>query len=156
MFTCTVQRSSQNTKMTTQQIFIASLALSQILTIPILFVNSFSISIFPKIVSIGRVSTAITTSRSTITRGRCQLYSSADDNSDFGKPEYALLFDCDGVILETEELHRVAYNAAFQKFNLMIDNEPVVWSVRGNFYFATFLVFFNFFCSCKIGGMIKC
>lgn len=41
--------------------------------------------------------------------------------------EYALLFDCDGVILETEELHRVAYNAAFQEFDLTIDNEPVVW-----------------------------
>ncbi len=24
--------------------------------------------------------------------------------------EYAVLFDCDGVIVETEELHRLAYN----------------------------------------------
>jgi len=44
--------------------------------------------------------------------------------------EYALLFDCDGVILETEELHRLAYNAAFEKFQLTIDGEPVHWSVR--------------------------
>jgi hypothetical protein len=25
-------------------------------------------------------------------------------------PKFALLFDCDGVIVETEELHRLAYN----------------------------------------------
>lgn len=44
--------------------------------------------------------------------------------------EYALLFDCDGVILETEELHRLAYNAAFDEFQLTLANgEPVVWSV---------------------------
>ena len=43
--------------------------------------------------------------------------------------EFALLFDCDGVILETEELHRVAYNEAFQEFDLTIDGVPVHWSV---------------------------
>jgi hypothetical protein len=32
----------------------------------------------------------------------------------------ALIFDCDGVILESEELHRVAYNAAFEHFKLQI------------------------------------
>jgi HAD superfamily hydrolase (TIGR01509 family) len=44
--------------------------------------------------------------------------------------EYALLFDCDGVILETEELHRVAYNAAFEAAELTIDGTPVEWSVE--------------------------
>ena len=44
--------------------------------------------------------------------------------------DHALLFDCDGVILETEELHRLAYNAAFDAFGLTIDGEPVNWSVR--------------------------
>ena len=44
--------------------------------------------------------------------------------------EFALLFDCDGVILETEELHRRAYNTAFEEFNLTIDGTPVVWDVR--------------------------
>jgi HAD superfamily hydrolase (TIGR01509 family) len=44
--------------------------------------------------------------------------------------EFALLFDCDGVILETEELHRQAYNAAFEAAGLTIDGEPVVWSVE--------------------------
>mmetsp|Transcript_12041 Transcript_12041/g.25981 ORF Transcript_12041/g.25981 Transcript_12041/m.25981 type:complete len:310 (+) Transcript_12041:14-943(+) len=42
---------------------------------------------------------------------------------------YALLFDCDGVIIETEELHRLAYNAAFKEFKLVIKDEPVEWSV---------------------------
>jgi hypothetical protein len=45
------------------------------------------------------------------------------------KYEFALLFDCDGVILETEELHRIAYNKAFQEFDLTIDGKPVVWEV---------------------------
>ena len=44
--------------------------------------------------------------------------------------EFALLFDCDGVILETEELHRLAYNAAFKAADLTIDGEPVEWSVE--------------------------
>jgi len=44
--------------------------------------------------------------------------------------EYALLFDCDGVILETEELHRLAYNAAFKQAELTIDGKPVEWSVE--------------------------
>ena len=43
--------------------------------------------------------------------------------------QYALLFDCDGVIIETEELHRLAYNAAFKEFNLRIVDEPVEWTV---------------------------
>jgi len=41
----------------------------------------------------------------------------------------ALLFDCDGVLVETEELHRTAYNMAFEEFGLEIDGQPVVWSV---------------------------
>jgi len=43
--------------------------------------------------------------------------------------DYALLFDCDGVIIETEELHRTAYNAAFDAAGLRIDGEPVEWTV---------------------------
>jgi len=43
--------------------------------------------------------------------------------------DYALLFDCDGVIIETEELHRLAYNAAFDAANLRIDGESVEWTV---------------------------
>lgn len=45
--------------------------------------------------------------------------------------EWALLFDCDGVIVETEELHRQAYNAAFSKFGLKLPNgQPVEWTVE--------------------------
>lgn len=51
------------------------------------------------------------------------LSASADDEP------YALLFDCDGVIIETEELHRLAYNAAFKEFNLQIGTDPVEWSI---------------------------
>lgn len=43
--------------------------------------------------------------------------------------KFALLFDCDGVIIETEELHRLAYNAAFKEFNLQIGDSPVEWDV---------------------------
>lgn len=45
--------------------------------------------------------------------------------------EYALLFDCDGVIVETEELHRIAYNKAFEKFKLTLPGEvPMNWDVH--------------------------
>lgn len=30
----------------------------------------------------------------------------------------ALIFDCDGVILDSEDLHRRAYNLAFEKFEV--------------------------------------
>mmetsp|Transcript_13549 Transcript_13549/g.31828 ORF Transcript_13549/g.31828 Transcript_13549/m.31828 type:complete len:653 (-) Transcript_13549:154-2112(-) len=57
------------------------------------------------------------------------------DEEKVPKPDYdfALLFDCDGVILETEELHRLAYNAAFREFEVTRVCgdvlEPVKWSV---------------------------
>jgi HAD superfamily hydrolase (TIGR01509 family) len=40
----------------------------------------------------------------------------------------ALIFDCDGVILESEHLHRTAYNLAFDEFGLQIGGENVVWT----------------------------
>eukprot|EP00536_Pseudo-nitzschia_multiseries_P014956 jgi/Psemu1/216403/e_gw1.795.22.1 len=47
--------------------------------------------------------------------------------------DFALLFDCDGVILETEELHRKAYNKVFEEFGVTKvcgdDREAVEWSV---------------------------
>ena len=45
-------------------------------------------------------------------------------------PRFALLFDCDGVIVETEELHRLAYNGAFEAFELAIDGARVEWRVE--------------------------
>jgi hypothetical protein len=59
--------------------------------------------------------------------------SSSSSSSNSNNFDFALLFDCDGVILETEELHRIAYNEAFQKFDLAIHGEPVVWSVSDDF-----------------------
>jgi HAD superfamily hydrolase (TIGR01509 family) len=45
--------------------------------------------------------------------------------------EFALLFDCDGVIVETEELHRVAYNRAFEIAGLRLPGgDDVVWDVE--------------------------
>ena len=43
---------------------------------------------------------------------------------------FALLFDCDGVIVETEELHRMAYNGAFEAFGLTIGDAALNWSVE--------------------------
>ena len=50
-------------------------------------------------------------------------------------PAAALLFDCDGVIILTEELHRLAYNEAWKRNELTYNDSsgkscPVVWSVE--------------------------
>ncbi|XP_055829279.1 haloacid dehalogenase-like hydrolase domain-containing protein At4g39970 [Solanum dulcamara] len=49
----------------------------------------------------------------------------------------ALIFDCDGVILESENLHRQAYNDAFSHFNVRCPSsssssseEPLNWSLE--------------------------
>ena len=44
--------------------------------------------------------------------------------------ENALIFDCDGVLILTEELHRLAYNMAFDAAGLEIGGEPVEWTVE--------------------------
>eukprot|EP00242_Pyramimonas_sp_CCMP2087_P014561 CAMPEP_0198197836 /NCGR_PEP_ID=MMETSP1445-20131203/1401_1 /TAXON_ID=36898 /ORGANISM="Pyramimonas sp., Strain CCMP2087" /LENGTH=352 /DNA_ID=CAMNT_0043867237 /DNA_START=76 /DNA_END=1134 /DNA_ORIENTATION=- len=46
------------------------------------------------------------------------------------KHKFALLFDCDGVIVDSEELHRLAYNGAFNSFELSIEGKAVVWSAE--------------------------
>lgn len=98
--------------------------------------NAFSLSIIPRhyqspsssspslLLSSSTYSTATSFRKRTSSLSFTSLYATQN------KYEYALLFDCDGVILETEELHRIAYNAAFQHFHLKINNEPVFWSVR--------------------------
>lgn len=43
----------------------------------------------------------------------------------------AVVFDCDGVILESEDLHRVAYNATFEEFDVRNEDdspEQIVWT----------------------------
>ncbi|KAK1361744.1 haloacid dehalogenase-like hydrolase domain-containing protein [Heracleum sosnowskyi] len=44
----------------------------------------------------------------------------------------ALIFDCDGVILESEHLHRQAYNDAFAHFNVLVppSSQPLNWTLE--------------------------
>lgn len=91
--------------------------------------------LFALSLAIGRINAFVGPSAQLLQRGRsgtlCQDQSNqASLWSRLQAHEFALLFDCDGVILETEELHRVAYNAAFREFDLTIDGKPVEWSVR--------------------------
>ena len=55
------------------------------------------------------------------------VYEHAPSSLKATSDKFALLFDCDGVIIETEELHRLAYNAAFKEFSLQVAGEPVEW-----------------------------
>lgn len=41
-----------------------------------------------------------------------------------------LIFDCDGVILESEDLHRRAYNAVFEHFHVQCAGKPVEWDTE--------------------------
>jgi len=63
-----------------------------------------------------------------VTESGTSLYLSAARSAE--PFEFALIFDCDGVIIETEELHRLAYNEAFNQAGLEIDGSPVNWSVE--------------------------
>lgn len=78
---------------------------------------------------LGYYSPSIVTTTRTSARTRAFLSTTRLDVSKKKDCEFALLFDCDGVILETEELHRLAYNAAFKEFDLTIAGQPVEWSV---------------------------
>ncbi|XP_060970278.1 haloacid dehalogenase-like hydrolase domain-containing protein At4g39970 isoform X1 [Cannabis sativa] len=46
----------------------------------------------------------------------------------------ALIFDCDGVILESEHLHRQAYNDAFAHFNVRCTTSPEPLNWGSDFY----------------------
>jgi hypothetical protein len=41
-----------------------------------------------------------------------------------------LVLDCDGVILESEDLHRRAYNAVFENFNVQCGGKLVEWDTE--------------------------
>lgn len=73
---------------------------------------------------------AVVIPRTTTKTTRSSHASSTVTRAATANAEFALLFDCDGVILETEELHRLAYNEAFRKFDLTINGERVIWTVR--------------------------
>jgi len=44
----------------------------------------------------------------------------------------AIIFDCDGVIVESENIHRIAYNASFANFEVCCPGQEgtVTWSVE--------------------------
>ncbi|EIE19257.1 HAD-like protein [Coccomyxa subellipsoidea C-169] len=46
----------------------------------------------------------------------------------------ALIFDCDGVILLSEDLHRVAYNAAFEHFQIKCNGQESIANWSEEFY----------------------
>ncbi|XP_071702225.1 haloacid dehalogenase-like hydrolase domain-containing protein At4g39970 [Rutidosis leptorrhynchoides] len=69
-------------------------------------------------------SSSITTSRS--------LLRSVSICSATSRAMEALIFDCDGVILESEDLHRQAYNFAFAHFNVCCPpfTQPLNWDTE--------------------------
>lgn len=58
------------------------------------------------------------TSSSSVGRRRVSISASSS------RSLQALIFDCDGVILESEHLHRQAYNDAFSHFNVVCPSSP--------------------------------
>lgn len=81
-----------------------------------------------------RISTFSHSSSSTTTAKRRNSFSV----SAAARSLEALIFDCDGVILESEHLHRQAYNDAFSHFNVRcptpanssFSDEPLNWSLE--------------------------
>ena len=61
--------------------------------------------------------------------GACSKALLCSFTSPFHRPSPSSLH-CDGVIVETEELHRKAYNAAFADFKCEINGQPLVWTVE--------------------------
>ncbi|CAI8618926.1 unnamed protein product [Vicia faba] len=59
---------------------------------------------------------------------------SASSSSSSSSSFQALIFDCDGVILESEHLHRQAYNDAFLHFNVRSppssSSQPLNWDIQ--------------------------
>jgi HAD superfamily hydrolase (TIGR01509 family) len=119
-----------------------------ICSIHIVPINAFSNNPRPLVTSVFSSKTKTTTTK-TVLFGKRKKNNNNNNNINTNPPataayEFALLFDCDGVILETEELHRKAYNRAFYEAgvkivssraiagnsNLAISEDPVVWSVE--------------------------
>lgn len=65
-------------------------------------------------------------------RRATSLSVSASSPSSSSRSLEALIFDCDGVILESEHLHRQAYNDAFAHFNVVVppSSQPLNWSLE--------------------------
>lgn len=79
-----------------------------------------------------RISTFFSSDSTTAKRRKCFTISAA------ARALEALIFDCDGVILESEHLHRQAYNDAFTHFNVRcpspdgssFSDDPLNWSLE--------------------------
>lgn len=79
-----------------------------------------------------RISTFFSSASTTAKRRKCFTISAAT------RALEALIFDCDGVILESEHLHRQAYNDAFSHFNVRcpspegssFSDDPLNWSLE--------------------------
>ena len=145
-----------DTMMTIKTILLSNFFLLCICSIPsIVQIDAFSNNRRPLVTSVFSSSKTKTTTTKTVLfardRNRRKNNNKNNSNNNNNNPppataayEFALLFDCDGVILETEELHRKAYNRAFYEAgvkvvtsravagnsNLAISEDPVVWSVE--------------------------
>jgi hypothetical protein len=58
----------------------------------------------------------------------------------------ALLWDCDGVILESEDLHRRAYNAVFAHYDVRVDGKARACVVRVLFFSLPHVLGATFWC----------
>lgn len=94
---------------------------------------------------------------------------SASSSSSF----QALIFDCDGVILESEHLHRQAYNDAFLHFNVRSpssSSQPLNWDIqfydqlqnqigggkpKMRWFFSTYFLFYQL-CFLLLSHVILC
>jgi hypothetical protein len=56
-------------------------------------------------------------------RGAASCAAAAARDATGGATLKALLWDCDGVILESEDLHRRAYNAVFKHYDVLVDGK---------------------------------
>ncbi|XP_068638012.1 haloacid dehalogenase-like hydrolase domain-containing protein At4g39970 [Aristolochia californica] len=64
--------------------------------------------------------------KSFISQSNFTLRPVSSSDSSVASPLHALIFDCDGVILESEHLHRTAYNDAFAHFNVRCSPSEVL------------------------------
>ena len=67
------------------------------------------------------MSRARRTSRNTNVKVEAKAGTANDGGKERHQQKFALLFDCDGVLVETEELHRLAYNASFAHFGVQLE-----------------------------------
>ena len=85
-------------------------------------------AIFPSAGLVQRGTNRCLMSRARRTSRNTNVEAKAGTANDGGKTttnerhqKFALLFDCDGVLVETEELHRLAYNASFAHFGVQLE-----------------------------------